>query len=415
MLHGWDKIGENEERTMLRGIRDNTVYGGPYHVEFSLTDACNYACFFCNSAFVDRSKRLPWPMLERTLNELIDGGLKSIRLCGNGEPLIYPQVEQVLDIIRERNIAISNLTTNGYKLTPGVADRLLAIDTEEIIFSFNDVDPERYASTNGTTERAFNVVLDNIRHLAEERRRRGLTQPNLIMQFMLWKGNHDQIQKAYDIGLELGVDKVYLRDLWGLQEDRRMAEAELHIAQQHVRDLIARDEGVGKLLLNFSQEKILQEALTAPEQQEEHKRRLRHRLFRSEEFTRTEYCYIGWYSTVIRGNGEVFPCCMLAVEPGYQALTNLHDFDSFKAMWEGEAYQALRTELREIAISQGDYDAVTTPCHTRHYCAMADACPFVRSLAHPEFYAAVDKELEPLRKRPNPILNRMRSLLGSST
>jgi MoaA/NifB/PqqE/SkfB family radical SAM enzyme len=412
MLHGWRNIGEAEERLILDGIRDNAVYGGPYHVEFSPTDACNYECFFCNSAFVDRSKRLPWDRMERLLEELRGMGTRSIRLSGGGEPLIYPQIDKVVDFCIEHGIAISNITTNGYKLTPALTDRLLRADFEELIVSFNDITAAQYAKTNGTTERAYQLVLDNIKHLIDERGRRGLTQPTVIQQFFVFKGNHRQIERAYDLGLQTGADKIYLRDMGQLKPEERMTPDELRTAGEAVERIRQRDKEAGKLILGFSYEKILETILTPDEKQADHRRNLDwHPLSWRRPPGRTEYCYIGWYSTVIRGNGDIFPCCMLSVDPDYKPMANLHDFGSFREAWEGEAYRALRTELRQMALSRGDYGAVTTPCHTRHYCAMRDACPFVANLARPEFYAAVEGAIDPLREARPSLLGRMKAAL----
>jgi MoaA/NifB/PqqE/SkfB family radical SAM enzyme len=409
MLHGWNYLTEAQEGLIRDGVRDGAVYGGPFHVEFSPTDACNYHCFFCNSAYVDRSKRLPWPRMQALLDELAGLGMRSLRLAGGGEPLIYPEVNGILDFCLERGIAVSNITTNGFGLTPAVADRLLRLESQEVIVSFNDVTAAQYAKTNGTTERSFRVVLDNIRHLIDERGRRGLDHPTVVQQFFVWKGNCGEIERAYDLGLETGADKIYLRDMGGLDPAERMTPEELKQAGEAVTRLRERDKGADKLLLGFSNEKILEEVATPDEKQAAH----REAVGRGEAVAgRNEYCYIGWYSTVIRGNGDIFPCCMLSVDPDYKPMANLHDFANFREVWEGEAYRALRTDLREIALSRGDYGAVGHPCHGRHYCAMRGACVFVNSLARPEFYAAMDGTLEPLRPRPNPVLKRIKALFG---
>lgn len=406
MLHGWEKLNAAERATIVRGIRDNAVHSGPYHVEISPTDACNYECFFCNSAFVDRSKRLPWDVLRKALLDLIGSGLKSIRLSGGGEPLIYPQVEEILDLCLEHRIAVSNLTTNAFRLTPKIVDKLLKLDTTEIIVSFNDIDPKLYAATNGTTERAFNVVLDNVRHLVAERKRRGLARPKIIQQFMIWKANHDRIVEAYEMAESLGVDHIYIRDLWGISEEKRMTAEELAVARAKIRELIARDAGRGFLILGFSNEDILpahEATVDTPAASETNGNGNGHApagaAWRDEHPTRKEYCYIAWYSTVIRGNGEVFPCCMLATTEGYPALGNIKD-QPIGEIWRGGEYGKLRTELRDIALAEGEWDRNEKQCYALEFCAMRDACPFVKSLASPEFYEEVAGELRTLRKRP---------------
>lgn len=398
MFHGWEKLTASEDAAILRGIRENSVFGGPYHAEFSPTDACNYECFFCKSAFVERSRRLNWERLSAVMLEMVGMGLKSIRLAGAGESLIYPEIDQLLDLCIEHKIDITNLTTNGFKLTPERVDKFLRLDTTEISFSFNDVDPERYAATNGTTERAHDIVLENISHLVAERNRRSLTRPKIIQQFFLWKGNHDQIERAYDIGLRMGVDHIYIRDMHGIDPAKRMNASELSVARESMRRIMERDREVGKLLIYFSNETILPEAKTIAEVNEAW---LESRAGGLEaDLDRKEFCYIPWYSTYIRGNGEVFPCCILGGSEGYPALGNIKDTESFREIWEGENYGRIRTDLRDIALSGGKYDLTEDHCYTREQCALHELCPLVKGLSSPQFYDAAYGELQALRRNP---------------
>ena len=89
----------------------------------------------------------------------------------------------MLDICVEHKIDVSNVTTNGFGLTPAVIDRLLTLETSEIIISFNEFGEEEYAKTNGTTARAYHKVLANITNLVEEKKRRGLETPRIAQQF----------------------------------------------------------------------------------------------------------------------------------------------------------------------------------------------------------------------------------------
>ncbi|MEN6625293.1 MAG: radical SAM protein [Candidatus Sumerlaeia bacterium] len=397
MLHGWNYLTPQEEKLIRDGIRDGSVYGGPFHVELGPTESCNYHCFFCNAAYVDRSQRIPWDRMSRLLDELHGMGMKSLRLAGNGEPLTYPEIKQLLDFCIDRGIRITNLTTNGYLLTKSIAERLLTAGTDEVIVSFNDVTAEKYARTNGTTERAFEVVQENIKHLIAERNRRRLPGPRLIQQFFVWKGNHAEIERAYELGLACGADHVYLRDMSGLEPKDRMSEAELAEAGRAIERVRERDRKAGKLLLGFSHEEIpvgpaAADAGDGPK-------------------SRTEYCYIGWYSALIRGNGDIVPCCMLSGDQEMKPLANLHDFGSFRQIWEGPAYRQLRDELRDIALGRGDYQAVRRPCRTRPWCAARYACPFIHNLAGAGFYEKTDAEMEALRPKKSALSRLFRRFL----
>jgi MoaA/NifB/PqqE/SkfB family radical SAM enzyme len=240
--------------------------------------------------------------------------------------------------------------------------------------------------------------MENVRNLLAERARRKLHRPSIVQQFFLWKGNHARIGRAYDLALELGVDKLYMRDLSDLDRSQRMTREELQVARREVLALIERDRGRGLLEVDFSNERVFEQSVTKHLAYQQHKQLHRGLRHWSENMARTEYCYVGWYSTTIRGNGEVFPCCMLAASKGAKPLGNVNDRPVME-IWNGPSYRQLRDELHQIALSGGGYNQ--KKCHfTYELCSFADACPFVKILATPDFYREVHAELAAIRRRP---------------
>ena len=79
-----------------------------------VTRRCNLACTYCNE-FDDFSKPVPTAELLRRIDQLAALGTTVITLTG-GEPLLHPDLEQVIARIRLRGI-IAVLVTNGYLLT----------------------------------------------------------------------------------------------------------------------------------------------------------------------------------------------------------------------------------------------------------------------------------------------------------
>jgi len=159
MLHGWEEIGDREKEVIARGVADGNVYGGPFHVELSPTDNCNYDCFFCNQGFIDRKKSLPLEKLTELIDQLVDTGLKTVRLSGGGEPFLHPQIKEFLEHLHKHSLKIHNVTTNGYMLTAPVVERLMALPTKEIIVSLNEVDPDRYGEMMKVRPKSFHRVV----------------------------------------------------------------------------------------------------------------------------------------------------------------------------------------------------------------------------------------------------------------
>ena len=79
-----------------------------------VTRRCNLACAYCNE-YDHVSEPVPLELLRRRIDDLASRGTSIITISG-GEPLLHPELEQVVAHIRSRGI-IATLITNGYLLT----------------------------------------------------------------------------------------------------------------------------------------------------------------------------------------------------------------------------------------------------------------------------------------------------------
>src|SRR5215471_7756050 len=79
---------------------------------------CNLSCTYCNE-FDDFSKPVPTAVMLRRIECLAELGTSVITISG-GEPLLHPDLDQIIRRIRDRG-CIATLITNGYLIT---ADRI---------------------------------------------------------------------------------------------------------------------------------------------------------------------------------------------------------------------------------------------------------------------------------------------------
>lgn len=100
--------------------------------EIELSSICTLACVYCPHPNLKRPKaHMPWEVFERTLEHLqylCDAGTQSeVSLCGLGEAIIYPRLEEA--VARVRNVIGPHrefvTSTNGTDMTPEIA-RMLA-------------------------------------------------------------------------------------------------------------------------------------------------------------------------------------------------------------------------------------------------------------------------------------------------
>ena len=100
---------------------------------------CNLSCAYCNE-FDDYSKPVPTGELFRRIDRLASFGTTIITISG-GEPLLHPDLDDIIRRIRQRGI-LAGLITNGYLLTAERIERLNRAGLEHLQISIDNVKPD---------------------------------------------------------------------------------------------------------------------------------------------------------------------------------------------------------------------------------------------------------------------------------
>ncbi|MEZ5977439.1 MAG: SPASM domain-containing protein [Planctomycetota bacterium] len=70
-------------------------------------------------------------------------------------------------------------------------------------------------------------------------------------------------------------------------------------------------------------------------------------------------CYVGWYFTVVLGNGEVSPCCQCS-----KAVGKVDGEKSFADVWRSDAYKRFRTAAKNLPAPSDELEGC--PCDNCH-------------------------------------------------
>jgi len=100
---------------------------------------CNLACTYCNE-FDDFSKPVPIEEMYRRIDKLGTLGTSVVTISG-GEPLMHPELDDVIRRIRANGI-IAGLITNGYLLVAERIQRLNRAGLEWLQISIDNVNPD---------------------------------------------------------------------------------------------------------------------------------------------------------------------------------------------------------------------------------------------------------------------------------
>ncbi len=125
-----------EWRMILKGLASTDH---PVNVHLIPIRRCNLDCKYCNE-YDKHSPPVPLPTLHRRIDKLAELGTTIITISG-GEPLLHPELDEVIRRIRLHGI-IAGLITNGYLLTAERIERLNRAGLEHLQISIDNVTPD---------------------------------------------------------------------------------------------------------------------------------------------------------------------------------------------------------------------------------------------------------------------------------
>src|SRR5499426_1876 len=100
---------------------------------------CNLACAYCNE-YDDFSPPIPTDEMIRRIDRLAYLKTAIITISG-GEPLLHPEIEIIIQRIREHGM-IAGMITNGYLLTPKKIGALNEAGLDHLQISIDNINPD---------------------------------------------------------------------------------------------------------------------------------------------------------------------------------------------------------------------------------------------------------------------------------
>jgi cyclic pyranopterin phosphate synthase len=138
-------------------------------LRISVTDRCNFRCFFCmpmDPSYLSRDQMLTYEEITRLVTICASLGVAKVRLTG-GEPLVRREIEKLVGMIRQvRGIETVHLTTNGFYLAEK-ASSLRASGLDGVTVSLHSLRPERFNDVV-RADGVFDKVLAGIARAREE-------------------------------------------------------------------------------------------------------------------------------------------------------------------------------------------------------------------------------------------------------
>ncbi len=217
-LAGW--YTRNKLRTATLSFERNHMEGVSRFargITLRLTSACNLRCKMCR--FVECGDVLTDPKLTlplETWTSVIDDVARFrvyVTMTG-GEPLIFPQIGQLIRRVREHDLRCT-VTTNGTLLAKRAPD-FMDYPPDLVVVSL-DGPPEVHNEVRGQPK-VFERAVEGIIALKKLKDERGQKDPLIVINAAITAWSYRTVDRMIDIARELGVDALNFQHQWSFTQ-----------------------------------------------------------------------------------------------------------------------------------------------------------------------------------------------------
>lgn len=307
----------------------------PDELQVEVTAACNLRCPMCLVRYRPPLDRVRHSMSLDAFRALVDANpdVRRITLQGLGEPLLAPNLLEMVELAAGRGIAVG-FNTNGTLLTRARAERLVGAGLAWLHVSVDGATAATYEAIRDGAR--FDKVVANVAGLVDLKRRSGGDLPRVRLVFVAMRRNVAELPGVVRLAAETGVDDVWVQHLSHTFDDTDGS-----------------DDGAYVAIRGYTAAEALWDAAPAPFAEA---RRLAEELGVDLRLPRVEDdaplpprpagepgCDWPWRSGYVTYDGALQPCCMVM---GADRATLGHLADgSFADAWTAGPFQAFRTAL----------------------------------------------------------------------
>lgn len=312
----------------LLGALKNKVYTGPETVHLHINNTCNLNCLYCwfHSPLIKnkqmKPKEMPFEAIKQVIDNCADLHVNTIRLSADGEPILHKDISKIIDYIKERNFNLVLLTNGTFE--KNIMRSILKVDRYIVNLSASEKEIYNRLQSNGSSN-LFKKVLKNLFYLSK------IKHKNVQIEYVINKENYNYVADMIVLASKLDIDFVHFKIMDVVEHSKSLVipEAEIDNFRKKIDIAIKKSEelkvknNIELIKSIFSDKKFLEN------------NQIR-RLY-SGNLNKVKKCFIGWYFSNIKLNGDVTPCCR-----NENLIAGNVYKKSFKEIWISNEFRKIR-------------------------------------------------------------------------
>jgi len=177
-------------------------------IQLELTNKCNFSCKKCSHNATSSFKEFA----SHKLVEIVSTGfnnLKHVHLSGIGEPLLHPELFEIISCLSKHRKLFLSITTNGSLLSESICEKIVESDLGMIDISL-DYSSEVTFNQNISKNYSLNKIHSNIATLLEIRAKTQKRKPKINLVSVLSTVNLNEIANIIFFAGKHKIDNYYL-------------------------------------------------------------------------------------------------------------------------------------------------------------------------------------------------------------
>lgn len=276
----------------------------PFAIDVFPIHACNFKCNYCifsrpisEHGYDFETRLLEVPIFEKMIDDMqaFERKIKMLRFVGIGEPLLHPQITDMIKYASEKRVTEKiEIITNGSLLTHEMSDRLIGSGLTQIRVSLQGLSSNDYKNISDVNIE-FDKLVDNIEYFYENK-------GNIILNLKIADISVDTEEK---------LEKFY--HIFG-----NMADS---VAVEKISPSFTN--------VDYSKYKFVEQTNV-------------YTNMRGQELPMDIHiCNFPFYLLQINPDGSVFPCCSTEIPPVMGNIKN----QSIVEIWKGEVFNDFRRKM----------------------------------------------------------------------